>query len=45
MEEGIKHDCSSIMELDMVNNHFYNKLKEEIELEAELIYGILKVLI
>ncbi|MDV3751880.1 hypothetical protein [Elizabethkingia anophelis] len=40
--QGIKHDCSSIMELDMVNNHFYNKLKEEIELEAELIYGILK---
>ncbi|WP_144281095.1 hypothetical protein [Chryseobacterium echinoideorum] len=40
--QGIKHDCSSIMELDKVNGHFVNGLKEEIKLEHDLIYGILK---
>lgn len=40
--QGIKHDCSSIMELDKVNEHFVNGLKEEIKLENDLVYGILK---
>ncbi|MBL7980066.1 MAG: hypothetical protein JNN12_17140 [Bacteroidetes Order II. Incertae sedis bacterium] len=40
--QGIKHDCSSIMELDKVNGHFVNGLKEEIKLENNLVYGILK---
>lgn len=40
--QGIKHDCSSIMELDKVNGHFINGLKEEIKLESDLVYGILK---
>lgn len=40
--QGIKHDCSSVMELDKVNDHFINGLKEEIKLENDLIYGILK---
>ena len=40
--QGIKHDCSSIMELDKVNGHFVNGLKQEIKLESELIYGFLK---
>ena len=40
--QGIKHDCSSIMELDKVNGHFVNGLKEEIELEDDLVYGLLK---
>lgn len=40
--QGIKHDCSSIMELDKVNGHFVNGLKEEIKLECDLVYGILK---
>lgn len=45
--QGIKHDCSSIMELDKaegspLNGHFVNGLKEEIELENDLVYGILK---
>lgn len=40
--QGIKHDCSSIMELDRVNGHFANGMKEEIKLENELVYGILK---
>ena len=40
--QGIKHDCSSIMELNRVNGHFVNGLKEEINLESDLVYGILK---
>lgn len=40
--QGIKHDCSSIMELDKVNGHFINGLKEEIKLENGLVYGLLK---
>ncbi|MCB0515731.1 MAG: hypothetical protein KDD49_06675 [Bacteroidetes bacterium] len=40
--QGLKHDCSSIMELDKVNGHFVNRLKEDIELENDLVYGILK---
>jgi len=40
--QGIKHDCSSIMELERVNGHFVNGLKEEFKLENDLVYGILK---
>lgn len=40
--QGLKHDCSSIMELDKVNNYYVNGLKEEVELEEELVYGLLK---
>jgi len=40
--QGIKHDCSSIMELDRVNGHFVNGLNEEIKLENDLVYGVLK---
>lgn len=40
--QGIKHDCSSIMELDKVNGHFINGLKDKIELEQDLVYGLLK---
>ncbi|WP_209391155.1 hypothetical protein [Chryseobacterium sp. RR2-3-20] len=40
--QGIKHDCSSIMELDKVNGHFVNGLKDEIKLENDLVYGLLK---
>lgn len=40
--QGLKHDCSNIMELDKVNGHYINGLKEEIKLESDLIYGILK---
>lgn len=40
--QGIKHDCSSIMELDKVNGHFVNGMKEVIKLESDLVYGILK---
>ncbi len=40
--QGIKHDCSSIMELDKENGHFINRLNEKIKLEIDLVYGILK---
>ena len=40
--QGLKHDCSSIMELDKVNGHYVNGLNEKIKLESDLVYGILK---
>jgi len=40
--QGIKHDNSSIMELERLNGHFVNKLSDEITLEEDLIYGFLK---
>ncbi len=40
--QGIKHDCSNIMELERSNGHFINKLSEEIILEEDLIFGFLK---
>jgi hypothetical protein len=40
--QGIKHDCTKIMELDKLNGHFINKLNEGVELESELVYGFLK---
>ncbi|MDR0394972.1 MAG: SAM-dependent methyltransferase [Tannerella sp.] len=40
--QGIKHDCTKVMELDKLNGHFINKLNEEVKLENELIYGFLK---
>ncbi len=39
---GIKHDCSKIMELERGNGHFVNALGEEINLENNLVYGLLK---
>jgi hypothetical protein len=40
--QGLKHDCSSVMELDKVNGHYVNGLNEEIKLEEDLVYGLLK---
>lgn len=39
---GVKHDCSKVMELEKVNGHFKNALGEEIKLENDLTYGLLK---
>lgn len=39
---GVKHDCSKVMELEQVNGHFKNALGEEINLENDLTYGLLK---
>lgn len=40
--QGLKHDCSTVMELDKLNGHYVNGLNEEVKLEDGLIYGILK---
>lgn len=40
--QGLKHDCSTIMELDKVNEYYRNGLNEEVKLEDDLVYGILK---
>ncbi len=41
--QGVKHDCSSIMELDKNRKGFSNKKGvTNIELENDLVYGILK---
>jgi hypothetical protein len=40
--QGLKHDCSNIMELEKVNGHYVNGLNEEVKLEEGLVYGLLK---
>lgn len=40
--QGIKHDCTAIMELERVNSHFINNLSQEIKIEEDLIFGFLK---
>lgn len=40
--QGLKHDCSSIMELDKAGGSYTNGLNEEVNLEEALVYGLLK---
>lgn len=40
--QGIKHDCSSVMELEKIDNHFVNKSGEIVIIEDKLVYGLLK---
>lgn len=40
--QGMKHDCSEIMELERVNGHFSSNLGQAVQLESDLVYGILK---
>jgi len=40
--QGIKHDCAKIMELERKDGYFENALREQFELEEDLVYGILK---
>jgi hypothetical protein len=40
--QGIKHDCSKVMELERQNELFTNGKGEQFELENDLIYGLLK---
>ncbi|MBE5858663.1 MAG: methyltransferase [Butyrivibrio sp.] len=41
--QGVKHDCSSIMELEMLGGGKYkNKKKEEVELEETLVFPLMK---
>lgn len=40
--QGMKHDCSKIMELNRLNGHYINGLKAEVSPEKDLLYGLLK---
>lgn len=39
---GIKHDCSKVMELDEINGVLYNGYNEVVDIEPDLIYTLLK---
>lgn len=39
---GMKHDCSKVMELERKDGKLYNNLKEEVDIEPDLVYPILK---
>lgn len=40
--QGIKHDCSAIMELERANGYYLNKLNENVIIEDDLVFGLLK---
>jgi hypothetical protein len=40
--QGLKHDCTTVMELERLNGHYTNVLNEEFTLESDLVYGLLK---
>ncbi len=40
--QGIKHDCSKIMELKRMDHKYFNGLKEVVEVESNLVYPLLK---
>jgi hypothetical protein len=40
--QGVKHDCSKIMELERHKKLYKNGLSQEFELEEDLVYGLLK---
>lgn len=39
---GLKHDCAKVMELESKDGVFYNKLKEVVDIEDDLVYPMLK---
>src|SRR5690606_2971730 len=39
--QGVKHDCSKIMEIEKYNGHFKNGFDQEIDIEEDLVYGLL----
>lgn len=40
--QGVKHDCSKIMEFERQNGHFLNSNNDIFELEEDLVFGLLK---
>ncbi|GHV48148.1 restriction endonuclease NspV [Bacteroidia bacterium] len=40
--QGLKHDCSTIMELERLEGQYINSLNERAVLEDELVYALLK---
>ncbi|MFW9777886.1 MAG: SAM-dependent methyltransferase [Candidatus Heimdallarchaeota archaeon] len=39
---GIKHDCASIMELELRDGHLFNGLEEEVKIEDTYLFPLLK---
>lgn len=39
---GVKHDCSKVMELDCKDGKYTNSYGQEVKLENNLVYGLLK---
>jgi len=39
---GIKHDCSAVMELEMIDSGFKNGIDENVEIEESCLYPLLK---
>ena len=40
--QGVKHDCSNVMELDRKGNNLINKKKEYIQIETDLVFPLVK---
>ena len=40
--QGLKHDASKVMELEKRNGHYLNNIKETVDLEEDLVFGLLK---
>lgn len=40
--QGVKHDCSSIMDIEKKDGFYTNKLNDIFNLEPDLVYGLLK---
>ena len=40
--QGVKHDCTAVMELRKEGTYFFNAENEQIELENDLVYAFLK---
>jgi len=40
--QGVKHDCSKIMEVEFINGKYKNGLEIEVDLEEDPIYGLVK---
>lgn len=39
---GVKHDCSKVMELELKDGSLYNKYKEKVDVEDDLIFPLVK---
>ncbi|MFW9854949.1 MAG: SAM-dependent methyltransferase [Candidatus Thorarchaeota archaeon] len=39
---GIKHDCASVMELELRDGHLFNGLEEEVKIEDRYLFPLLK---
>ncbi len=39
---GLKHDCTKVMELTKVGDHYTNNMEESVKIEDDLVYPLLK---